>query len=350
VKFLVVGLGGIGQRHVRNIRALLGSSAEIMAFRVRRESPTLTDNLAVEAGVDLEERYGLRVFDQLDVALAERPDAVLICNPTSLHVPVALEAARAGSAIFVEKPLSHRMDGTEELIRLTESKGLVGIVGYQLRFHPCLLRLRSLLDANAIGRVVGVRIEIGEYLPGWHTYEDYRQMYASRAGLGGGVVLSQIHELDYVYWLFGMPRRVFAVGGHLSRLEIDVEDTASLLLECVVDGRPIPVHVHQDYVQRPPTRTCEVIGDAGKIQVDLRANSITVFDEGGNVIEATVFASLERNQLFLDEMSHFLGCLAGQETPVVNLRDGRRSLEIALAAKRSMDTGHVVDLEAGGVR
>lgn len=350
MKFLVVGLGGIGQRHVRNIRALLGSSAEIMAYRVRRESPTLTDNLAVEAGVDLEERYALRVFDQLDGALAERPDAVLICNPTSLHVPVALEAARAGSGIFVEKPLSHRLDGTEELITLAESKGLVGLVGYQLRFHPCLQRLQALLDANAIGRVVGVRIEIGEYLPGWHPYEDYRQMYASRAGLGGGVVLSQIHELDYVYWLFGMPRRVFAVGGHLSRLEIDVEDTASLLLECVVDGRPIPVHVHQDFVQRPPTRACEVIGDAGKIEVDLRANSITAYDEGGHVSEAAVFASFERNQLFIDEMSHFLGCLSGRETPVVTLRDGRRSLEIALAAKRSMDTGHVVDLEAGGVR
>ena len=349
MRFLIVGLGGIGQRHVRNLRALLGSSADITAYRVRRNSTTLTDTLGVEAGVDLEERYALRVFTDLEAALAERPDAVLVCNPTSLHLPIAVAAARAGSAVFIEKPMSDRIDGVDELIALAEGKGLVGLVGYQLRFHPCLLRLRSLLQAGAVGNVVGVRIEIGEYLPGWHTYENYRQMYASRAGLGGGVVLSQIHELDYAYWLFGMPRRVFAIGGHLSKLEIDVEDTASMLLECGVDRNRFPVHIHQDFIQRPPSRTCEVIGDGGKILVDLRANSITVYDEVGNESDATVFPSLQRNQLFLDEMSHFIRCLEGRETPAVSLRDGRRSLEIALAAKRSMATGKVVPLVSGAV-
>ena len=145
-----------------------------------------------------------------------------------------------------------------------------------------------MLAARAIGRIVAVRAEVGEYLPGWHPYEDYRQMYASRADLGGGVVLSQIHEIDYLYWLFGMPRRLMAMGGHLSSLEIDVEDTASILMECVVDGRPIPVHLHQDYVQRPPSRTCQIIGDDGKILVDFRSLSVTHFDGGGRLADASL--------------------------------------------------------------
>jgi len=348
MRFLVVGLGGIGQRHVRNLRALLGSAVELTAFRVRRESTTLTNTLSVEAGTNVEEKYGLKVFDNLDAALDEGPDAVLVCNPSSLHLPVAIQAAQAGCALFIEKPLAHVAEGTDQLIDLVESKHLVGLVGYQMRFHPCLQRLHALLEQQAVGRVVAVRIVVGEYLPGWHTYEDYRQMYASRADLGGGVVLSQIHELDYVYWLFGMPTRVFALGGHLTALEIDVEDTASILLECVVDGRAIPVHVHQDYIQRPPSRTCEVIGEAGKILVDLREQRVTVLAADGDTTESAAFPELERNQLFLDEMTHFLACLKGRDRPLVSIRDGACSLRIALAIKKSLETGRVIDLAEHG--
>jgi len=343
MKLLVVGLGGIGQRHVRNLRRILGPEAEILAYRVRMDAPTLTDSLTVEPGQQVDEKYGLRVFDDLDEALGERPSAVVICNPTSMHMAVALRAAQAGCAIFIEKPMSDSFDGVHELINLVESRRLVGLVGYQLRFHPILRRARVLLHAGAIGRVVAARIEIGEYLPGWHTYEDYRQMYAARADLGGGVILSQIHELDYAYWLFGMPTRVFAIGGQLTSLEVDVEDTASILLECVVDGQAIPVHVHQDYIQRPPTRTCEVIGDAGKLLLDLREHTLIAYDGEGTIIESSSVEDFERNQLFLDEMQHFIACLAGRETPQVSIRDGARSLAIALAAKESIATGRVIE-------
>jgi predicted dehydrogenase len=344
MRFLIAGLGGIGQRHVRNLRNLVGPEAEILAYRVRGESPALTDSLGVDPGASLDDRYGLRVFTDLDAALGEGPDAVLVCNPSSLHVSTALQAAQAGCALFIEKPLSNTNDGVHELIELVEANHLAALVGYQMRFHPCLLRVRELLQAGTIGRVVAVRIQVGEYLPGWHTYEDYRHMYASRADLGGGVILSQIHELDYVYWLFGMPTRVFALGGHLTRLEVDVEDTASILLECFVDGRPVPVHVHQDYIQRPPSRTCEVIGDAGKILVDLHQLTVTVFDADGNLTESSSQPGFERNKLFLDEMRHFLACLEGRETPRVSVRDGARSLAIALAAKKSIETRLVVEL------
>jgi predicted dehydrogenase len=344
MKFLVVGLGGIGQRHVRNLRTLVGSEAEILAYRVRRDRRTLTDTLGIEPDIDVETRYGLRSFTELDAALAESPDAVLVCNPSSVHLPIAIRSAEAGCSLFIEKPLSHTTDRVGELLDLVEGTRLVALVGYQMRFHPCLQRLHALLDAGAIGRIVAVRIEVGEYLPGWHPYEDYRQMYASRADLGGGVVLSQIHELDYVYWLFGMPTRVFAIGGHLTRLDLDVEDTASILLECTVDGRAIPVHVHQDYVQRPSSRTCEVIGDAGKILVDLRAQTVIVFDGSGDIAESTAYPEFHRNQLFMDEMRHFIACLEGRETPHVGIRDGARSLVMALAAKESLETRSVVEL------
>ena len=344
MKVLMAGLGGIGQRHVRNLRTLLGSDVDIIAYRTRRLRHVLTDRLQIEPGSDLEEKYQVRAYEDVDQAIAQGPDVVFICNPSSLHIPIALSAAKAGCHLFIEKPLSDSYDGVEELISLVEDQHLIATVGYQMRFHPCLQHLRSLLRRQAIGQVLTVRVEVGEYLPGWHAYEDYRQMYASRRDLGGGAILSQIHELDYIYWLFGLPRRVFALGGHLSSLEIDVEDTASILMECVVDGQPVPVHVHQDYVQRPPSRTCQVIGDTGKILVDFHGPTVRVFDGLGQLAESRAFEGFQRNQLFLDELNHFLACVKGDETPMVTVREGAQSLRMALAAKESLEMGDVVKL------
>ncbi len=97
----------------------------------------------------------------------------------------------------------------DELVRLVENNNLQAVIGYQMRFHPCVKRLAELVREKTVGRTLSVRAEIGEYMPGWHTYEDYRQMYASRQDLGGGVILSQIHEFDYLYWLFGLPRSIY---------------------------------------------------------------------------------------------------------------------------------------------
>jgi predicted dehydrogenase len=347
VKILMIGLGGIGQRHLRNLRTLLGDEMEVLAYRVRGISQVVTDKLDIEPGADIEKKYDIKVYHELDRALDAGPDVALVCNPSSLHVPVALEAARANCSLFLEKPLSHNLDGVEELIDEVEGRNLVGLVGYQLRFHPCLVRLKELIRQGAIGSVVAVRLEVGEYLPGWHTYEDYRQMYASKSNLGGGVVLSQIHEMDQVYSLFGLPERIFALGGHLTRLEIDVEDTASILMQCRADGRSIPVHLHQDYIQRPPSRQYQVIGDAGKILVDLRTTSLTCHDGEGQVREQVTLDQFPRNQLFLDEMTHLLACLRREQAPLVTIRDGSKSLRMALAAKESIAKGGIIDMSSG---
>jgi predicted dehydrogenase len=340
MKILMVGLGSIGQRHLRNLRRILGRDAEIAAYRVLRQSVVLTDKMQVEQGGNLEEKYNLTLFDDMDAALDWRPDFVCICNPNNLHMPVALAAARAGCHLFVEKPLSHNYDQVEELISIVDQKQLVGFVTYQMRFHPCLQRLLALLQQNAIGKVLAVRAEMGEYMPGWHPWEDYRQSYAARKEMGGGSLLAQIHEMDYLYWLFGLPSRLYAVGGHLSSLEIDVEDVASVLMDC----GGIPVHLHLDYVQRPPSRTLQVIGDAGKILIDLRASTLHHFGGDGALLDALSFEGFERNQMFIDELKHFLNCIDGKEKTLISLRDGAQSLRMALAAKESIASGTVVEL------
>ena len=167
-------------------------------------------------------------------------------------------------------------------------------------------------------------------------------MYAAKRDLGGGVVLSQIHELDVLFWFFGRPRRIVSMGGHLSDLEIDVEDVASTLFG--YDG--MVAHLHQDYLQQPPTRQLEIIGTEGRVAVDLRASSVRGFGASGDLLTNESFEGLERNTLFLDEMKCFLSALENGTPVPADLSAGRQSLEMALAIRRSMETHAPVDMSA----
>ncbi|MBN2304976.1 MAG: Gfo/Idh/MocA family oxidoreductase [Anaerolineae bacterium] len=347
LKVLFAGLGSIGQRHVRNLRALMGDEVDILAYRRRGGGPVLNPNMTVRPGVTVEDAYNIRPFTDLDTALAEKPDAVFITNPNALHLPVALAAARAGAHLFIEKPISHNLDGIDELVELVEKQKLVTFVAYQFRFHPGLQLIKQMIDEGRLGRLVHAHIVNGEWLPGWHPYEDYRQTHPARRELGGGALSIQTHEFDYALWLFGLPRRAFTVGGQLSRLEVDVEDSVSVLLECQHDGRPLPIHIHLDYLQRPPQRVCEVIGDAGKIRYDYYKDEISFHDTATQKTEIHRFDKFDRNDMFIGEMAHFLACVRGEEQSQIDLHEGIRSMKIGLAAVESLETGNPVEVDNG---
>lgn len=344
MRVLFCGLGGVGQRHLRNLRLLLGDDLDVHAYRVRRNRTKLLDNLTVEPDADLEVDYRITVHQDLDDALAVAPNAVFVCNPSSMHIDVALAAAAAGSHLFIEKPLSNSLDRLFELQELITAKGLVCYVGYNFRFHPGLIRMKELIDVGYFGHVLGMSAEIGEYLPAWHKYEDYRQMYAARADLGGGVILSQIHEMDLIYWFFGLPKTVLCRGGRLSSLEIDVEDTALSLMQYDGPKGRFPISLHQDFLQRPAVRTFKVIGDAGVARMDLIQTRLQIFGEDGTLDEDLSFPGFQRNDMFLNQARHFLDCVTKGATPRVALSDCVESLRLALAAKESLVRGVEVAL------
>jgi predicted dehydrogenase len=346
LKILFAGLGSIGQRHVRNLRALLGDGVDILAYRVRRQTPALNPDMSTCPAVDPETAYNIRCFDTLEAALEQRPDAVFVTNPNTLHLSVALAAARAGCHLFIEKPLSHSLEHADELIELVERKQLVALVAYQFRFHPGLRLMKSIIENGRLGKLIAAHIVNGEYLPDWHPYEDYRESHAARRELGGGCLSIQTHELDYALWLFGTPKRIYAVGGHLSELEVNVEDSVSILLHCDFGGNPLPVHVHLDYLQRPPQRICEVVGDAGKARYDYYGNQVELHATGTAKVEVQRFDDFDRNQMFLDELRHFLACLRGEAKPLLNLREAKRSMRISLDAAHSLRSGLAIDCES----
>lgn len=329
MKFLIAGLGSIGRRHFRNL-VTLGEKDIVL---LRSHLATLPDD----------ELAGFPVETDLASALEKHgPDAVVVSNPTALHLDVAIPAAEAGCAILLEKPISHSMDRVNALQTAVKNNGVSLLVGFQFRFHPALQRARRLISEGEIGRVISADVHFGEYLPAWHPWEDYRKGYAARADLGGGVVLTQCHSLDYLPWLIGNAETVWGFVAKLSDLEVEVEDTAKIGLR-FENGALGSIHL--DYCQQPPAHHFEVIGTKGSLQCDLSDGVVRIFRAKKKEWEAfPLAAEWERNVMFLDQMSHFVSVVQGKELPTCTLEDGARTLRLALAVLESGKSGEKITL------
>lgn len=319
MKFLIVGLGSIGRRHFSNLFSL--GKKDLLLYRTHKA--TLPD---IDFG-------DIPCFSDLDAALALKPDGVIVANPTALHLEVAMAAARAGAALLIEKPVSDSLVGLGDLQSALAQSGKPAMVGFHFRFHPVLNKIKTLLESGQLGKPLSARAHWGEYLPGWHPWEDYRRSYAARADLGGGVVNTLSHPLDYLRWLLGEVESVSAWTGKLSQLELDVEDHADILFR-FTGGEAASVHL--DYYQRPPSHTLEITCEGGRISWDNASGEARVFHAQSGATDVLVPPEgFERNQMFLDEMATFVRLCQGETLPHCTLADGIRVQELVLAVKQS---------------
>jgi len=341
MKILIAGLGSVGRRHLRNLIAL----GEKDIVLLRSHQSTLSDD----------ELAGFPVETDLAASLKKhKPDAVIVANPTALHMDIAIPAAQAGCHILLEKPISDSMDLVDELQKAAQKSGSRILVGFQFRYHPTLNKSRELIQQGALGKVLAAHVHWGEYLPQWHPWEDYRQSYAARADLGGGVIVTLIHPLDYLRFIVGEVDSLWSFNGHLSPLELDVEDVAEIGLRFAngaVGG------VHLNYIQRPPVHRMEIVGTNGTLRWD-NADGVLHFykmpapfgsysdNPPAPVIESfSPPEGFDRNQLFVAQTRHFLETVRGESELVCTLEDGIQALRLALAAKQSTSTHQAILLQ-----
>ena len=242
--------------------------------------------------------------------------------------------------MFIEKPLSHNIDEVHELIKEVEKRNLVAFMAYNLRFHPMMDKIKIWLERKIIGKLLNVNISLTSRMTDWHPWEDYRKSYVSRKDLGGGVVLSQSHELDYLYYLFGMPEWVFAEGGNSGILDIDVEDTVTSILKF----KDVCASLHINYVSKIQKRTLEITGEKGTILWDQedKSLSLTTVKNGTEIFQDSKI--FNKNTTFLTELERFLLSIKTNKISPIGLRQGTDVLKIALATLRSMEEGRKVYL------
>lgn len=325
MKIAIIGYGSVGKRHVQNLLSVPNTQLIICTKqKIKNPSPKRA-----------------RVVSSISECLKEKPDVGLIANISSLHVPIAIKLAKNGVDLFVEKPLSNSLKGTNELLKLIRKKKLITQMGCQFRFHKCIKKIKQLISSDRLGKVLSAKVECGSFLPDWHPYEDYRKSYAARNELGGGVVLTNIHEIDYLYWYFGQVLEVFSITVKNSDLGISADDLSAGILKF---KNGVIAELHLDYFQKPEFRSCKIIGTKGTIYWDSDTNTVKLYNnEKNRWIKVMRWSNYDRNYMFKEEVIHFLDCVKKRMSTMNPVEtDGIETLKIGLAVTRSSKSKKVI--------
>jgi len=321
IKVLIVGYGSIGKRHLENFLQL--KDIQLIVYTKRND-------------LQLLKKKGIKVSNSLTECLKENPDIGVIANETSLHIPIAIKLAKEGLDLFLEKPLSNSLKDVKKLYAIVKKKKLITQMGCNLRFHPCIMKIKSLIEQQKIGKIISAQVQNCSYLPDFHRWEDYKKSYAARKDLGGGVILTQIHEIDYMYWFFQEVENIVSISGKFSELDVTAEDYVSSLLKF---KNKIIGELHMDYFQRPSFRSCKIRGTKGEIYWDSDDNCVDVYNMNKKRWEIKFNDGfpydLDIRSSYVEELKHFLKCVKHRKETINNLEQGIETLKIALAIKKA---------------
>lgn len=326
---LIIGAGSIGQRHLKNLKTL--GIKDIGVLDLREEKLKI-----------IKEKYdggGVRTYKDLNQSLKENWGAIFICTPPSTHINIASRVIEKKSPIFIEKPLSDNLKNTGALIKKIKKYKIPVMVGYVLNFHPQFVEIKNILNRKILGKIWGIRAEFGQYLPDWHPQENYRFGYSAQKRLGGGIILDDIHEIDYLYHLFGKIEKVFAFAKKISDLKINVEDYAELILWF---KKRIIAQIHMDYLQRDPSRSLKIIGEKGTLIWDLKKNTLEYFLAKDKKWHKNLLKNFDFNQVYLKEVKYFLDCIKNNKNPQPDMGRGLETLKIAISARKSAKEDKVI--------
>ncbi|WP_430469369.1 Gfo/Idh/MocA family protein [Thalassospira lucentensis] len=257
MRVLVSGLGSIGCRHARNF--LSAGVDEIIGYDPDEGRRTKFSS-----------EFSARTFASLESAICEEVDLAVIASPNIYHVSQSIVCAKASVNLFIEKPLGCSDENLDLLSEVIKTNKLFCHVGSNWKYHPAFIQMKDMLERQAFGKPLAVKVLAGQWLPSWHPYEDYRTMYAARSNLGGGIHFDT-HELDYLVWMFGKIKSINGSVLNSGVLEIDTADLMSLNLQFeggVVGG------LQADYLQVATRREYCITCEKGTIDWDIRASTI----------------------------------------------------------------------------
>ena len=318
MKIAIIGFGSIGMRHLSNLLALGVKDVVIVSTHIANNNVNV-DGTEIPVVNDITD-------------IISSIDAMVVSNATNLHQEYLKLAVDNNIHAYVEKPVACNTDQLEEIAKQVVEKGIVVVIGTQFRFNQKLVQLKKLLDGDCLGQILSVISSHGEHIADYHPGEDYKLSYAASKEKCGGVLLTQIHHIDYLDWLFGPFTYAYANEMPAPSLGIDVDAIINYSLIC--EESKLQVHGHMNYLQRPKSTSLHVIGESGAAYWDYEKNTlklsglkdVNIAEDGG---------PLDRNKMFLLTMGDFLDSIASSRDPKANLSAGIRTLNIAESIMRS---------------
>ncbi len=327
-KVLIVGFGSIGKRHYEIAKEIL-PSAEFGLFRSGKNNTSSTE-------VSLN-------FENLSQALEFKPDITVLANPSPFHIEIGMEFAKIRSHLLIEKPISDRSDTKKEFSEIVKKNNIIVSIGYNLKFSTSLQFLKETLDEGRIGKIYSVQCAVGQYLPDWRAGKDYRQSVSAKKNLGGGVLLELSHEINYLSWLFGKIDSLVCLSEKNSDLEIDVEDSANLLLKIKLSSsNDLIIQLRMDFIRRDPHRSCTIIGENGTLIWDYISGKIEIYDSIESKWKVLFSQVPERNETYIAEWKDFIKAIETHSNPLTTYKEGYETLQVVEAARAS--NGNLIEV------
>ena len=268
---------------------------------------------------------------------------MVISTPAATHIPLALQAVKAGAHLFIEKPLSISLDGTEELARAAESAGRFIQIGYNMRYHPAVRAAKRLIEEGRLGKILMAHAEFGLYLKRWWPGRDYRTSYLARPEQGDSLLLDQTHEIDLLLWLLGPVREVAGAAiAKLSELEIRSPDAIKAVMTmesgCLTS---LQIDCLQPTYARGFTFYGEGTGlkwDCPDGRADASMGRLLLCDR-----ESTRYAEVpvqgKPQDLYVEELRDFLRSIETGAAPEAGLAQGIEVLKVAAAIEKAAGVG-----------
>ena len=286
MKVVVVGYGSIGKRHVRNLVSL--GFKDIVLCRSSANGNELN----------------LKEVSKLEDIIKINPDFVIVSNPTSLHFQTLKFLVQHQFNILCEKPFLHKPKEWDLLKPLLKNyKGHANIV-FNLRYHPCIQKVKELLQNNRLGEIYSGRFFVGQYLPDWRSGINHLESYSAFKDMGGGVVMDLVHEIDVAEYLLGKPQgEIHSIVSKVSDVTVDSADIAEILYRTINSEI---VNIHMDYLYRGYSRHFSICGKEANLHCDLFKNTIKMTGDKNKKIEYFEFKDFERNDMYLDLISDYI--------------------------------------------
>ncbi len=323
MRFLVVGLGSMGKRRIRNLSFL--NAGDIVGFDPREDRR-----------LEVTEKFGVETFGSFEEALKTDPTALIISTPPDRHMEYALIAAKNNIHFFTEASVLD--DGMQELINLCEGKEIVAAPSCTLRFQPSIRQIKRLVDNKEIGDILTFIYHSGQYLPDWHPWEDYRKFYVAKRATGACREIVAF-ELVWITWVLGALTEISCFKEKLTKMEIDIDDIYQMLLKT---DEGVQGSLTVDVISRVPYRQLKLLSEDGVILWDWMEKTVQVYkaddktwreikEKPGHVEKGYIV----EEEMYIEEMRHFIEAVEGKHPYTYTFAEDKRILEYLHEAEKS---------------
>jgi predicted dehydrogenase len=323
IKFLIIGLGSMGKRRIRNLKYL--KETNIVGFDITEERREET-----------KEKYGIKTVNTIEKAFNENPNAIIISTPPHLHEDYMKLAIEKNIPFFTELNLISK--GLNKIVKNGNEKNILMASSCDMRYIESIKKIKELIKNQKIGKVTSFAYHVGQYLPDWHPWEDYRKFFASRKDTNGCVEVIP-GELNWMEDIFGKITSVMSLNGKYSDLEIDSPDTYQIILKF---KNNLLGNYMVDVVSRVPCRNIRIIGTEGIIEWDHGKKLIKMytaknkkweeFPENEGTIER---GYIHKEEPYIEEMSNFIKALKKGEKYPFLLNEELEILKILNSIEKS---------------